>query len=244
MSVLYPDLDFTVYPGSLDNISLKSNITNTTDAQLVEQIQASIVAGDFVNASAILIANPQLNGKLFAANDYNQIRDAILALERFYKNDIYNYILEKQTEWENKTDNFSHKGVYSPTTQYYQNNLVDYTGSEGTLLYLCIQTPPTGTAPTNTTYWRVLTLRGERGVSGEGLSFTYVWSATTQYTRNDIVVFDSKWWVATQDNRGQVPQQGSTYWSVMMTALPALQIPVTEIQPTNQILGDQWYQVI
>ena len=42
MSVLYPDLDFTVYPGSLDNISLKSNITNTTDAQLVEQIQASM----------------------------------------------------------------------------------------------------------------------------------------------------------------------------------------------------------
>ena len=92
MSILYPDLDFTVYPGSLDNISLKSNITNTTDAQLVEQIQASIVAGDFVNASAILTANPQLNGKLFAANDYNQIRDAILALERFYKNDIYNYL--------------------------------------------------------------------------------------------------------------------------------------------------------
>ena len=244
MSILYPDLDFTVYPGSLDNISLKSNITNTTDAQLVEQIQASIVAGDFVNASAILTANPQLNGKLFAANDYNQIRDAILALERFYKNDIYNYILEKQTEWENKVNTFSFKGVYSPTTQYYQNNLVDYTGNEGTLLYLCIQTPPTGTSPINTAYWRSLTLRGERGISGEGLSFTYVWSATAQYTRNDIAVFDSKWWVATQDNRGQVPQQGSPYWNVMMAALPALQIPVTEVQPTNQILGDQWYQVI
>ena len=94
MSVLYPDLDFTNYPGELDNIQLKSNITNSTDAQLVAQIQASIIAGDFSNASAILNANPQLNGKIFNANDYNQIRDAILALERFYNNDIYNYITD------------------------------------------------------------------------------------------------------------------------------------------------------
>ena len=92
MSVLYPDLDFTNYPGTLDNIELKSNITNSTDAQLVQQIQTAIIAGDFSNASAIINANPQLNGKIFNANDYNQIRDAILALERFYKNDINLYL--------------------------------------------------------------------------------------------------------------------------------------------------------
>lgn len=43
MSVLYPDLDFTNYPGTLDNIELKSNITNSTDAQLVQQIQTAIL---------------------------------------------------------------------------------------------------------------------------------------------------------------------------------------------------------
>lgn len=64
MSVLYPDLDFTTFPNALDNISLKSNITNTTDAQLVGQIQNAILAGDFSNAAAILNANPQLNGKI------------------------------------------------------------------------------------------------------------------------------------------------------------------------------------
>ena len=91
MSVLYPDLDFTNYPGSLDNIALKSNITNSTDAQLVNQIQTAIVAGDFATAANILNSYPYLNGKIFNANDYNQMRDALLALERFYKNDIYNY---------------------------------------------------------------------------------------------------------------------------------------------------------
>ncbi|MFR3182221.1 MAG: hypothetical protein ACLTPN_01180 [Clostridia bacterium] len=244
MSVLYPDLDFTNYPGELDNIQLKSNITNSTDAQLVSQIQASIVTGDFANASAILNANPQLNGKIFNANDYNQMRDAILALERFYDGDIKNYITEKQAVWYAEVDKFNFKGVYSPTTQYYKNNMVDYTTTEGTFLYLCIKQPDTGIAPTNTSYWRVLTLRGERGLSGEGLSFTYIWDSTMEYNVNDVVVFGNKWWAATKRNRGQQPAAGSSYWTEVLTALPAIQIPVTEIQPTDQIIGDQWYQVI
>lgn len=244
MSALYPDLDFTNYPGELDNITLKSNITNATDAQLVAQIQASILAGDFANASAILNANPQLNGKIFNANDYNQIRDAILALERFYNSDIKNYITEKQATWFAEVDKFNYKGVYSPTTQYYKNNMVDYTTTEGTFLYLCIQQPDTGIAPTNTNYWRILTLRGERGLSGEGLSFAWVWDSTMEYNVNDVVVYGNKWWVSTQVNRGQQPANGSAYWTEILTALPAIQIPVTEIQPTDQIIGDQWYQVI
>lgn len=244
MSVLYPDLDFTVYPGQLDNIELKSNIANATDAQLVAQIQASIVAGDFVNASAILNANPQLNGKIFSAVDFNQIRDAILALERFYNNDIKNYISEKQASWVAEVDKFNYKGIYSPTTQYERNNMVNFTTSEGTFLYLCLQRPDTGIPPTNATYWRVLTIKGERGLSGEGLSFTYLWDNTMEYNVNDVVVYGNKWWAATQKNRGQLPMNGSQYWTEVLTALPAIQIPVTSAQPTDQILGDQWYQVI
>lgn len=244
MSALYPDLDFTNYPGSLDDFTLKSNITNTTDAQLVAQIQASILSGDFANASAILNANPQLNGKIFSAADYNQIRDAILALERFYNSDIKNYISEKQALWVAEVDKFNYKGIYSPTVQYYKNNMVDYTTTEGTFLYICIQQPETGIAPTNTSYWRILTLRGERGLSGEGLSFAWIWDSTTEYNLNDVVVYGNKWWVSTQVNRGQQPANGSSYWTEILTALPAIQIPVTEIQPTDQIIGDQWYQVI
>ncbi|MCI7633899.1 MAG: hypothetical protein MSS80_07730 [Mollicutes bacterium] len=244
MSALYPDLDFTNYPGQLDNIELKSNITNATDAQLVEQIQASIIAGDFANASAILNANPQLNGKIFNANDYNQIRDAILALERFYNNDIKNYISEKQASWVAEVDKYSFKGVYSPTTQYEKNNMVNFTTDEGTFLYLCLQRPDTGIPPTNTTYWRILTIKGERGLSGEGLSFTWGWNSMMEYNVNDVAIYGNKWWAATQKNRGKIPANDSQYWTEVLTALPAEQIPVTNAQPTDQILGDQWYQVI
>lgn len=65
-----------------------------------------------------------------------------------------------------------------------------------------------------------------------------------EYNVNDVVVYGNKWWVSTQVNRGQQPANGSAYWTEILTALPAIQIPVTEIQPTDQIIGDQWYQVI
>lgn len=244
MSTLYPDLDFTNYPGELDDISLKSNITNATDAQLVQQIQTAILAGDFANAAAIINVNPQLNGKIFNANDYNQMRDAILALERFYKNDIYNYISQKQAEWTSRINQFNFKGMYSPTTQYLENNMVDYTTVDGTFLYLCWNEPPTGTLPTDTNYWRPLTVRGERGLSGDGLSFAWTWDNTTEYNVNDVVVYGNQWWVSTQVQKGHQPQEGSIYWTKILTALPAQQIPVQSAQPTGQILGDQWYQVI
>lgn len=244
MSQLYSDLNFSVFPNALDNISLKSNITNSTDANLVSQIQSYILAGDFASASEILVNNTQLNGKIFNANDYNQLRDALLALERFYKNDIYLYITNKQNKWQANIDRFNFKGVYSATTQYYQNNMVNFTTAEGTLLYLCTNTPVVNTPPTNTSYWRVLTERGERGQTGDGLSFSWLWDSTTQYKLNDMVIYGTNWWCATQDSRGQIPSQGSSYWTIVLTALPAEQIPISSAQPVNQILGDQWYQII
>ena len=54
MSALYQDLDFTNFPNALDNIALKSNITNAADAQLVSQIQTAILNNDFVTAANLL----------------------------------------------------------------------------------------------------------------------------------------------------------------------------------------------
>ena len=122
--------------------------------------------------------------------------------------------------------------------------MVNFTTAEGTLLYLCTNTPVVNTPPTNTSYWRVLTERGERGQTGDGLSFSWLWDSTTQYKLNDVVIYGDSWWCATQTSRGQIPTQGSSYWTIVLTALPAEQIPVSSSQPVNQILGDQWYQVI
>ena len=61
---------------------------------------------------------------------------------------------------------------------------------------------------------------------------------------NDVGIFNSKGWVAKQANQGQLPVDGSSSWETMLSALPAKQIPVQDTQPTDQVTGDQWYQVI
>ena len=43
------------------------------------------------------------------------------------------------------------RGVYSPYVQYFAGNTVYYSGST----YYCFITPPIGTTPTNTTFWRL-----------------------------------------------------------------------------------------
>lgn len=242
MSVLYPDLDFTSYPDSLDNIALKSNITSNAEASLVAQIQAYILAGNFSAASSLMADNPVLATKIFSANDYNQLRDALLALERFYKSDIVTYINEKQEAWLSRINQFSYRGVYNVTTQYYVNNIVEYTVPSGTFLYICTVQPSSGVLPTDTNYWRILTLKGERGLSGDGLSFAWTWDAHTEYNLNDVVVYNNKWWASTQVQTGNTPQENSPYWKEILTALPAIQIPVQAEEPTGQSIGDQWYK--
>lgn len=244
MSNTYSDLIYTTYPDTLDTFTLKSNITNATDSALIQQIQSYIASGNFSAAANILNNNLYLKDKMFNSNDYNKVRDALIALQRFYNDDIETYVESKQSEFNTTVDTFSFKGTYSPSTQYYKNNLVNYTTVNGTFLYLCINNPAIGVLPTNTSYWIIFTIQGARGATGVGMSFTFLYNPTHEYSINDVVLYGDKWWGALQTSTGQVPYEGSTYWQVVLTSLPAIQIPITETEPTNAIIGDLWFKVI
>jgi hypothetical protein len=71
-------------------------------------------------------------------------------------------------------DSWAFKNTYSNTTSYAVNNIVEYNGSS----YICI-IDSTGNAPTNTTYWRIVAIKGQNG-SGTVASITA--------TNGDIIV--------------------------------------------------------
>ena len=243
MSTLYQDLPLTTFPEEIDNIQTLQNIT-TTDAPLVRQFQSYMLAGNFASAQEVL--NQIQNGtrKILTPTYFNTLREAILALERFYKSDVEPYIDTKQAEWENIINQMLFMSTFNPTTQYQQNNYVLYTPTGGTqMVYICTATPPVGTVPTNTSYWRVLTVRGSTGPSGPGASFRYEWNSGTSYSVDDVVTYENKWYIATQANTNQTPAEGSDYWNVILE-LVSLAYPVQANEPTSQDVGMLWFQIV
>lgn len=239
MSELYNDLNLTVFPQNVDQFLTFLNIT-ATDGPLIAQYQTALQAGNTTLANQILAQIPSGTQKIIKATDLNKLTQAILAVERFYKTDIEPYVEGKQTEWLSIINQFSYKGIWSIGTSYQVNNLVTYTTSGLTLVYLATSTPPVGTIPTNTQYWRLLTIQGQPGASGEGLSYRQEWNTSTQYQVNDAVTYSGVLWMALQANINSEPGTVLSNWKQII-ALEVASYPIQSTEPQGLSQGDLWF---
>lgn len=240
MSTLYPDLPLTVFPnGGIDSFTTWLDII-ASDGALVLQYQQAMQAGNTVLANQILAQIPSATQKIIKATDLNKMTQAILAVERFYQTDVEPYIQEQQTNWLEIIQRFSYKDEWASGTTYEVNNFVSYTVSGATLIYLATSNPPVGTPPTNTNYWRLLSIQGQQGPSGEGVSYRQEWNSSTQYYTDDTVTYGGALWIATQNSQGQTPQSGSQYWQLVMS-LGLTTYPIQDSEPTGQEVGGLWF---
>ena len=239
MSTLYPDLPLTNFPNNIDQFTTWLNIVSS-DGPLISQYQAALQEGNYTLANQILNQIPQSSQKILKATDLNSLTQSLLAVERFYKTDVEPYIDDKQTEWLNIINNFSYKGTWSLGTSYQVNNLVSYTTSGLNLLYLATSTPPVGTPPTNLTYWRIVTIQGQQGESGEGLSYRQEWNTSTNYETNDAVTYSGSLWMALQNNVSITPGTNSNVWK-MIISLAAASYPIQPTEPQGLTQGDLWF---
>lgn len=241
MSASYPDL-VSEFPQNLDTFINLLNITST-DAPLVRQMQQFMMDGNFSAAQEVLSQIQNSNQKILTADYFNKMRDCILALERFYKTDIKPYLDDKQATWENYIKQFGFYNVYSPGTQYVKNNYVIFNDNGIDKIFIATADPPVGILPTNKDYWRELTIEGMRGPSGPGGSFLYDWVNNYKYSPNDIVVYQNKWYYATNENQNSPPYEGSQDWKVLVEMISSV-YPLTTVEPTYQNTGQLWFQII
>ncbi|MEG1620827.1 MAG: hypothetical protein RR322_02840 [Oscillospiraceae bacterium] len=235
----------STFPAEIDNIPQFQNILQS-DAPNVKLFQDAIQKGDFATASAIFNQIPNANNKFFGAVKMNQVGDAVIALEQFYGTDIQPYIFAKQTEWQNIINLFSYIGTYNIATQYSKNNIVLFNDSGLNQLYINIfnGNTPINTQPTNTTYWRVFTVRGSKGDNGSGTTFfQFQWNSTANYVIGDIVVFNNSWWIATRPNANKQPSEGSADWNLIMSVTQAI-YPIQPNQPLSQTIGEIWFREV
>ena len=215
-----------------------------SDGSLIKAYQEAMENGNIALAQNYYSQITNANQKFIDATKMNTLMDTCVALERFYKTDIQPYIVNKQSEWQGIINQFSYKNVYSEDVQYAVNNFVLYNFNGINFLYICINTPPTaGITPTNTTYWRQLTIQGVKGDSGDGLSFLYAWNSGTDYNLQDLVTFDNILWGCIQPNSNQQPYEGSPYWK-KAGSIQQIIYPLQPNAPTGQSIGELWFQTL
>lgn len=239
MSALYPDLSLTNFPSSVDQFMTFLNIV-ASDGPLIAQYQAAMESGNQTQANQILAQIPQGTQKIITATTLNQLSQAVLAIERFFLTDIEPYIQTQQESWLTIINQFSYKGNWASGTSYTTNNLVSYTVSGINLVYIAISAPPVGTPPTNTQYWRLLTIQGPQGDSGEGLSYREEWVNSNSYAINDAVTYNGAIWMAIQPNQNIEPSSNSQYWKLVMN-LETTAYPIQDTVPTNLQVGGLWF---
>lgn len=92
MSATYPDLPYTNMPDKVDDLIVYENVTQSTKP-IVDQFEAYLNAGEFVNANNYYNQNKNVLQKIIVnENTINKLMQSIIALERFYLNDVQNYM--------------------------------------------------------------------------------------------------------------------------------------------------------
>lgn len=81
------DTPLTNFPVGEDFFDRMTDITSTL-MPLINKYNSYFQAGNITACNELLKNNPDLANCFFNADKYNQIRDAIIAMERFYLNDV------------------------------------------------------------------------------------------------------------------------------------------------------------
>lgn len=206
-NTVYPDLLESIFPLEIDNFDRYAAL-NLDSLLLMKQYYAYLEKDNIVAANDLLEKNPVLNRYAITEKSMNQLRDAIIAIERFYFSDVQNYLVNI----------VKYRKAYDGSVKYQKYDVVTYANKGAYETYMCCTTDcPIGTLPTELAYWTPITLRGEKGESGTGLSPRGRWDNITIYYKDDLVSFNNKLWAAVRDNTGVQPiLSSSDTWIVIM----------------------------
>lgn len=241
MSNTYPSLQFTTFPEQVQTFVTMLNMA-IADGPAIKGYQQAMQNGNNALAQQYYAQITNADQKFIDATKMNKLMDTCVALQKFYLTDIQPYVENLQTEWTNRIEQFNYLGDYSASTLYAVNNFVTYTAIGVRNVYICVKVPPIGTAPTNTTYWRKLTIQGLQGPSGDNLSFRYGWKSDEIYYPQDVVVYDNVVWGCSVQNSNQTPQSGSIYWNTIYSPEQVV-YPFSVEQPTNMQVGYLWFKI-
>lgn len=193
---------------------------------------------DIPEAQAIL-NNSQLETKLFRASQFNETTDRIVAIEKYYYDNIPQKLYDLNNQLGDDAKNVKYVGEYNSSETYYFNNIVSYNSE----LYYCKNKSVSGVIPnvhSNDTPWLYLGLQGSQGRPGLGITLIGAWNTNITYEEKNVVSYGSYLWVASQTSTGQSPALGSEYWVLLIGE----EIKKINVEEANLGVGDIYWKEI
>jgi len=228
----YTDCPLSTLPTTIDSFPRRQDLT-LADLSLVQSFETKYASGDFAGANQIIEDNPTLKLKINNAETWNEMRDAIIALEHMFMTDIEDYI----------TNVAQYQGTFIPSKSYKKYDIVDYVFNDAVNCYMVkYNNTPVGTLPTDLNYFAPQTLRGLQGVSGIGLSFKKLWIDITEYKVDESVSYLGDIYQCLIQNVGHNPLTSPTYWLKIMYLTP--QIVTSTDKPTSLKSGGYWFKIV
>lgn len=208
------------------------------DTNLQQELISDWQDGQYSQALSVLSSNAsQLQGKAFIADLLNILSTGVLDLETKYNNAVPIFLSNLALQYNNLINNFLNKSTWNSTLQYIPFNFVIYNNA----IYMCIETSPIGTLPTNTQYWLYLGLQGNTGAPGLNVNMRYTWNVANTYNVNDLVVYNQNIYVALVQNSGVTPGSNNSTWALFIVINPG-EINVGTTAPTDPVQNEIWFQ--
>lgn len=169
--------------------------------------------------------------KIVTSSRWNKFQNALTNMQTFIKDEVEGYIEDKQLDFndyidakesainthttnakievdqyvddfEDYVNQFDDKGIYNESTSYKKRNFVRYDDGGGEQVYLALK-DTTGNPPTEQEFWRLLTIKGDRGERGsDGFNLTYKgqWNSSEVYGEADGVQFGNVVFISNIEN--------------------------------------------
>lgn len=193
------------------------------------------------NAANILKNNPSVANQIMNADNINILLNETYRRELTPKIDIDYFLEGLLSVYQKMIDYTRVMGEWEANTQYNVHNLVYY--NEKAYYVYPNTTPPIGTPPTDTQYWKEYDIKGFQGYGGINLNFKFNWDNTQSYKVGDVVIFQNKMWYAVADNTNYEPNLNHYPWVVIsMPKLPD-KTPIQRAIPNGYDIGDFWFQI-
>ena len=185
-------------------------IRELTDLPANKKVQAQryqfLKTKEVLSPSEVIELNnltTELQDYLITAESMNMFGDVVISTQKFFKENVMDFVLDKKQEFQAEVDKLNNRGDYNPSVQYFKNNFVFYNDGAINHVYLCLE-DCTGKEPsTNPLFWRKLSIQGAKGEKGIGigLSFNGSWDKSKLYAKNDGVQYGGILFASLVDNK-------------------------------------------